>query len=94
MQIADAMFTDTFTFKLTYKSFYGAWVDEIDGVADTADSVWMLYIDDVSSCYGISDTILRVSPPAYHVEVSWKYQKFHLAESTQLTRKLSVFGRE
>ncbi len=76
MIVGDAMFTDTFTFRLVYRSFFGAWVDSIDGVSNTQDDFWMLYVDGVQSQKGISETILFGSQSGGEIDLEWRYENF------------------
>lgn len=89
MMVGDAMFADTFTFRLIYRSFYGAWVDSIDGYDDTQTQVWMLYVDGVLSDYGVSDTILRMKQAGSHIELVWKFEPVASAQA-QVAKKLQA----
>jgi hypothetical protein len=56
--LADAMLADDFVFRAIYGSQYGVFIDQIDGVTDTATEFWMLYVDNVLAQRGVSETLL------------------------------------
>lgn len=80
--LADAMLADDFVFRTIYGSAFGVFIDQIDGVADTATEFWILYIDNVLAERGVSETMLLndgiavafrfEQPPASHPQTQAK----------------------
>src|SRR5271168_4273426 len=44
-----------FSFRALYHSFYGAFIDEIDDVADAGVNYWMVYVNNAKSVIGVSE---------------------------------------
>jgi hypothetical protein len=60
MVIGEALHPKNFSFRVTYKSIYGAFVDGVNDLADNKDAsqYWMLYIDGEEAQVGASESIL------------------------------------
>lgn len=74
MSIADSIIDTSFTFRVVYASFYGAFVDMIDGVPDANGNYWILYIDGVQASTGVSEAIIVENTPGANVDIEWKFE--------------------
>jgi hypothetical protein len=75
MIIGEALHADNFSFRVIYRSIYGAFIDSIDGLADEdqPNHYWMIYINDAESKVGVSEAILLEDDQIRTTIVDWKY---------------------
>jgi hypothetical protein len=75
MIIGEALHPSNFTFRVIYRSIYGAFIDSIDDLADEdqPNHYWMLYIDGDEAEVGASESILLEDGNKTHVVVEWRY---------------------
>jgi hypothetical protein len=75
MVIGEAMHPSNFSFRVVYRSIYGAFIDSIDGVTDgdQPNHYWMLYVDGDESEVGASEAILQEDETITRVVVEWRY---------------------
>lgn len=76
MIVADAMFDDTFTFRLVYKSLFGAWVDLIDDIEDTDSVFWIMYVNGASATQGVSSEIIPMPADNSPAILEWRFESF------------------
>lgn len=75
MIIGEALHPSNFSFRVIYRSIYGAFVDSIDDLTDEdqPNHYWMLYIDGDEAQVGASESILLEDASTTHVVVEWRY---------------------
>jgi hypothetical protein len=75
MITGEAMNVANFTFRVEYRSIYGAQIDCIDGLADgdKANHYWLLFIDGIEAAVGASEAIIDEGPTKTSTLVEWKY---------------------
>jgi hypothetical protein len=89
MIIGEALHPTNFTFRVVYRSIYGAFVDSIDGLADedTPNHYWMLYVDGTEAAVGASEAILLEDAAKTSVVVEWRYVDVSQAAHKQAALK-------
>lgn len=80
LMIADGMFEDTFTFQIKYTSVFGAWMEEVDGVANASPKYWFFHVNDVPIEVGPSSLVLPAPTPGEPVRLDLVYQEYTHAE--------------
>lgn len=83
MIIGEAMSPKRFSFRAVYASFYGAFIDQIDNLADQGGKYWMLYINAKSSNLGASEAIVLEDPFTPTIKVEWKYELLPTNQASQ-----------
>ncbi|MEA2823025.1 MAG: hypothetical protein QOJ86_5029 [Bradyrhizobium sp.] len=75
MIIGESMNPTNFSFRVEYRSIYGAQIDSIDGTTDgaTPNCYWLLWINGVESTVGASEAILLEDLTNQTALVEWKY---------------------
>lgn len=75
MIIGEAMFEKSFSFRVVYRSIFGAFVDSIDGVDDDPvnQRFWMLFINGEESGVGVSEAIISEDDTITNAVVEWRY---------------------
>jgi hypothetical protein len=75
MIIGEAMYEKSFSFRVVYRSVFGALIDSIDGTDDdlTAGRFWMLYIDGEESSVGVSEAIISEDEVITSAVLEWRY---------------------
>jgi hypothetical protein len=75
MIIGEAMHPSNFSFRVIYRSLYGAFVDSIDNVTDgdRGNHFWMLYIDGSEAQVGASEAIIQEDAAKTTAVVEWRY---------------------
>jgi hypothetical protein len=75
MIIGEAMYEKSFSFRVVYRSIFGAFIDSIDGTDDdpTAGRFWMLYIDGEESSVGVSEAIISEDEVITSAVLEWRY---------------------
>lgn len=74
MVIGQELCESWFSFRVVYASFYGAFVDMIDGTEDRDPYFWMFSVDNSPSQVGVSEAILLENNTGQNVEIEWSYQ--------------------
>ncbi len=76
MIIGEAMHSANFSFRVLYRSIYGAQIDSIDGVSDgdKPNHYWLLYVNGQESLVGASEAILLEDLANQIALVEWRYQ--------------------
>jgi Domain of unknown function (DUF4430) len=89
MIIGEALHPSNFSFRVIYKSIYGAFIDCIDGLADEdqPNHYWMLYIDGDEAEVGASESILLEDASKTHVTIEWRYVDVSGASHAQAAAK-------
>jgi hypothetical protein len=89
MIIGEALHSSNFSFRVIYRSIYGAFVDSIDGVTDEdqPNHYWMMYVDGEESPVGASEAILLEDDTKTHILVEWRYCDVSDAAHGQATLK-------
>lgn len=62
-----------FSFRAVYHSFYGAFIDEIDDVADRGANYWLFSVNNAKSVTGASEAIILEDQSGVNVEIEWVY---------------------
>ncbi|HXO19438.1 MAG TPA: DUF4430 domain-containing protein [Thermoanaerobaculia bacterium] len=75
MVIGEAMHEENFSFRVVYKSIFGAFIDSIDGVTDgdIPNHFWMFSIDGSPSEVGVSEAIIQEDQSKTSAEVEWRF---------------------
>jgi hypothetical protein len=75
MIVGEAMYEVSFTFRVIYRSIFGAFIDCIDGVADdpSAQRFWMLYVNGEESNVGVSEAIISEDETVTSAVIEWRY---------------------
>src|SRR5260370_27869822 len=75
MVIGEALHPVNFSFRVMYRSIYGAFIDSIDGLSDgdNPNHYWMLYIDGDEAKVGASESVLLEDATKAQVIVEWRY---------------------
>ena len=87
MVIGEAMYEKNFSFRVVYRSIFGAFVDSIDGVADdpATNRFWILYINGEEATVGASEAIIQEDQSITSALVEWRYTV--VSESPQAVLK-------
>jgi hypothetical protein len=75
MIIGEAIHSANFSFRVLYRSIYGAQIDSIDGLSDgdKPDHYWLLYVNGQESQVGASEAILMEDLTNQIAVVDWRY---------------------
>jgi Domain of unknown function (DUF4430) len=75
MIIGEAMHVQNFSFRVEYRSIYGAQIDSIDGISDgdKPNHYWLLYVNGEESQVGASEAILLEDLNNQTAVVEWRY---------------------
>jgi hypothetical protein len=73
MIIGQEMFEKQFSFRAVYASFFGAFIDMIDGTEDKDSNFWLFSINNKQSPVGVSEAILLEDQEDQNVEIEWNY---------------------
>lgn len=89
MIIGEALHPSNFSFRVIYRSIYGAFIDSIDGLADEdqPNHYWMMYVDGEETQVGASEAILLEDETRTHVVVEWRYCDVSGASHNQASLK-------
>jgi len=87
MIIGEAMYSSNFSFRVVYKSIYGAFIDSIDGVTDQGNFYWMLKIDNKDPGVGASEAIIPEDASKTTALVEWRYVDVTATASKQAKLK-------
>ncbi|MFM0347863.1 DUF4430 domain-containing protein [Paraburkholderia sp. RL17-347-BIC-D] len=92
MIIGEALCAKNFSFRVEYRSIYGAQIDLIDGLADgdQPNHYWLLYVDGVESSVGASEAIILENPSKRSSLVEWKYTDMSSQVSVSLPLKTNA----
>jgi hypothetical protein len=89
MVIGEAMYEKSFTFRVVYRSIFGAFIDSIDGVDDDPGNqkFWMLYINGQESNVGVSEAIISEDETITSAVVEWRYDDISGGSHQQVALK-------
>jgi hypothetical protein len=89
MVIGEAMHERCFSFRVVYRSIFGAFIDSIDGVDDHPGNqkFWMLYINGQESNVGVSEAIISEDETVTSAVIEWRYDDISGATHPQATLK-------
>jgi hypothetical protein len=89
MVIGEALHPLNFSFRVIYRSIYGAFIDSIDCLADEdkPNHYWMLYIDGDEAKVGASESILLEDASKTQIVVEWRYVDVSAGIHSQATLK-------
>ena len=89
MIIGEAMHPSNFSFRVVYRSIFGAFVDSIDGVTDgdLPDHFWLLAIDGVDADVGASEAIIQEDANKTTALVEWRFKNISGPQSKQVDLK-------
>ena len=74
MIIGQEMYHKQFSFRAVYASFFGAFIDMIDGTEDAGNNFWLFSINNAQSPVGVSEAILlEDQEEGQNVEIEWIY---------------------
>jgi len=93
MIIGEAMNPTNFSFRVEYRSIYGAQIDSIDGTTDavTPNCYWLLWINGTESLVGASEAILLEDLTNQTAQVDWKYTDITKMQSKSVGLKTASF---
>jgi hypothetical protein len=74
MIVAQAMYPDSFNFRVNYHSVYGAFVESIDDASEGNGKYWMLSLGPDKEDVGPSEAIIIENPVGSVATVSWVLQ--------------------
>jgi hypothetical protein len=75
MIIGEALHPNDFSFRVIYRSVYGAFIDSIDSLADgdKPNHYWLLYINGDEAQVGATEAILLEDSAERVVIIEWRY---------------------
>jgi hypothetical protein len=73
MVLGQAMNPGSFSFRIVYHSFFGAFVDMIDDTPDQGGEFWLFSIENQSSSVGVSEAIILEDQSGEDIEVEWLF---------------------
>jgi Domain of unknown function (DUF4430) len=92
MVIAQSMHPGSFSFRVLYHSFYGAFVDMIDGVADADPKYWTVSVSNNQLPVGVSEAIVLEDRQGENVEIEWKFGVPEADDAPQASRKTKALA--
>jgi Domain of unknown function (DUF4430) len=92
MVIGEAMYEKSFSFRVVYRSIYGAFIDSIDDIADDPgqNRFWMLYINGAAALTGVSEAIIQEDDTVTSATIEWRYQTIVKGEHPQASLKIKA----
>jgi hypothetical protein len=89
MIIGEAMHSSNFSFRVVYKSIYGAFIDSIDGVTDNdqPNLYWMLTVDGADPGVGASEAVIQEDSAKTSALIEWRYVDVTAVKSKQAQLK-------
>lgn len=89
MVIGESMYEKSFSFRVVYRSVFGAFIDSIDGVDDNPDGqkYWMLFINGQESSVGVSEAIISEDETITSAIVEWRYCDVSVESNKQVNLK-------
>jgi hypothetical protein len=92
MILGEAMNPTNFSFRVEYRSIYGAQIDGIDGKIDAAspNCYWLLWINGAESAVGASEAILLEDLTNQKALVEWRYTDVTKMQSKSVGLKTSA----
>lgn len=94
MVIAQSMDPGSFSFRVLYHSFYGAFVDMIDGVTDADPKYWTVSVSNNPLPVGVSEAIVLEERQGENVEIEWRFGVPEADDAAQASRKTKAALRE
>jgi hypothetical protein len=92
MVIAQSMHPGSFSFRVLYHSFYGAFVDMIDSVADADPKYWTVSVSNNPLPVGASEAIVLEDRQGENVEIEWKFGVPEADDAPQASRKTKALA--
>ena len=92
MIIGEASSPTNFSFRVEYRSIYGAQIDSVDGTTDgaTPNCYWLLWINGIESTVGASEAILFEDLTNQTALVEWKYTDITKMQSKSVKPKTTA----
>jgi hypothetical protein len=92
MIIGEAMNATNFSFRVEYRSIYGAQIDSIDTVTDNAAAnlYWLLWVNGKESAVGASEAILFEDLTNQTALVEWRYKDVATLQHASLAAKTAA----
>jgi hypothetical protein len=92
MVIGESMNPTNFSFRVEYRSIYGAQIDSIDNVTDngTPNHYWLLWINGQESAVGASEAILFEDLTNQTALVEWRYKDVSTLQHASLIPKTAA----
>ena len=93
MIIGEAINPKNFSFRVEYRSIYGAQIDSIDGVSDTdkPNFYWLLWVNGQESMVGASEAILNEDLVQQTALVEWRYTDISAGGHASTKLKTAAF---
>ena len=92
MVIAQSMHPGSFSFRVLYHSFYGAFVDMIGGVTDADPKYWTVSVSNNPLPVGVSEAIVLEERQGENVEIEWRFGVPDADDAAQASRKTAALG--
>jgi hypothetical protein len=80
------------SFRVLYHSFYGAFVDMIDGVTDADPKYWTVSVSNNPLPVGVSEAIVLEDRQGENVEIEWKFGVPEADDAPQASRKTKALA--
>ena len=90
MVIAQSMHPGSFSFRVLYHSSYGAFVDMVDGVADSDPKYWTVAVSNNPLPVGVSEAIVLEDRQGENVEIEWRFGIPDADDAAQASRKTAA----
>jgi hypothetical protein len=90
MVIAQSMHPGSFSFRVLYHSFYGAFVDMIGGVTDADPKYWTVSVSNNPLPVGVSEAIVLEERQGENVEIEWHFGIPDADDAAQASRKTAA----
>jgi hypothetical protein len=87
MVIAQSMHPGSFSFRVLYHSFHGAFVDMIDGTTDADPKYWTVSVSNNPLPVGVSEAIVLEDKQGENVEIQWRFGIPEADDAAQASRK-------
>jgi hypothetical protein len=89
MVIGEAMYEKSFSFRVVYRSIFGAFIDSIDDVEDDPGSqrFWMLFVNGQESSVGVSEAIISEDETITTAVIEWRYEDISGKDRQQVALK-------
>ena len=84
----------SFSFRVLYHSFHGAFVDMVDGTADADPKYWTVSVSNNPLPVGVSEAIVLEERQGENVEIEWRFGIPDADDAAQASRKTEAALRE
>ena len=92
MVIGQSMNPGSFSFRVIYHSFFGAFVDLIDDIPDASPKFWMFSVSNNPSPVGVSEAIVLEDKQGENIEIEWRFEVPQQPAAAQATRKTKAIA--